>query len=247
MKSYKSDLEAIILGSILEESNTFKRINKLLRVSCFEGKNKFVFEAICKVFESKTEINLITVSRQILLDINVKFEKSKEQYTKINQYLISLCQTVCSTANLEYHALCLYEISLKEELIKELSELIKLINQDNLRLTEDLVFIREKLYEIDSDPITILDGACDYLEKNYPFESEKYQSVLDLAKSFNNFCDEIRGLFEKNNSNTNTLEKIEIDSGINELEHWPEVTKSNKGSPSTTPSKQNYNYQDIPF
>ena len=132
---YNSELEKIIIGSILIESTAFARIKGLVESEMFYNKLfQDVFSVIYDMFDKSIPIDLVTVTQKCYdLKLNEKHELLAFNISKtINQ--------VASTAHLEYHSLTIRELYLK----RLLAEIRTSINLDNDTLNEVQV-IEEKL------------------------------------------------------------------------------------------------------
>lgn len=131
---YNSELEKIIIGSILIESTAFARIKGLVESEMFYNKLfQDVFSVIYDMFDKSIPIDLVTTQKCYDLKLNEKHELLAFNISKtINQ--------VASTAHLEYHSLTIRELYLK----RLLSEIRTSINLDNDTLNEVQV-IEEKL------------------------------------------------------------------------------------------------------
>jgi replicative DNA helicase len=165
------------------------------------------------VHEAKKPIDLLTVSKQINTLENT-------DGTFLINYVTALTNRVCSTANLEYHALILIELYLKDEL-KKLAFIYKrgLIMQ-NAEMAEVMGELHQALLDPTADPLEILFGTITYLRINFPTESELYQSILDLDNEFNATALKVRKQLGSQEPQPITEKHAVMN---NEPEHWPEV------------------------
>lgn len=219
--SLKHKIECVVLGACIQEQNNFSKIQKFLLRTDFGNNNKVVFDALQCLHENNEPIDLISVCKQMLCEINATKYSEKESYAKINQYLIKLSTLISNTFNLEYYALQLAQLSIHYQLLEQLHLLLQ--NKSlSFELLEDLNYFRKSLLPYDCDPLEILDNAVHFLNLKYPNQSELYQPVLNIAHELELRCFEIRKDFtlEATNSTTQFLESFTPDS--NKIEHWPE-------------------------
>lgn len=205
--------EGVILGACLLEASAFGRVNTMLESCHFTSANVVVWDAMVAVREAKKPIDLLTVSKQI---------STLEHSSNFNfiHYAITLTNRVCSTANLEYHALVLIEIYLRDEL-KKLAFIYKrgLLNQ-NAEMAEVMGELYQALLNPLADPLDILFGTVTYLRINFPTESELYQSILDLDNEFTATALKVRKQLGANEPVTIAPQPTITNT---EPEHWPEV------------------------
>lgn len=213
MASLRSTVEGIILGACLLEATAFGRVSSMLESCHFTNANLVVWEAMVAVHEAKKPIDLLTVSKQINTLENT-------DGTFLINYVTALTNRVCSTANLEYHALILIELYLKDEL-KKLAFIYKrgLIMQ-NAEMAEVMGELHQALLDPTADPLEILFGTITYLRINFPTESELYQSILDLDNEFNATALKVRKQLGSQEPQPITEKHAVMN---NEPEHWPEV------------------------
>ena len=219
--SLKHKIECVVLGACIQEQNNFSKIQKFLLRSDFGNNNKVVFDALQSLHENNEPIDLISVSKQMLCEINATKYSEKESYAKINQYLIKLTTLISNTANLEYYALQLAQLSIHFQLQEQLHLLLQ--NKSlPLELIADLNYFKNSLLPFDSNPLEILENAVCFLNLKYPNQSELYQPILNIEHELELRCFEIRKDFtlEATNSTKQFLENFTHDS--NKIEHWPE-------------------------
>ena len=221
IRSLKHRIECIVLSSCIQEQNNFSKIQKFLLRTDFGNNNKVVFDALHYLQENSKPIDLISVSRQMLCEINATVYSEKECYAKINQYLINLTKLISNTFNLEYYALQLAQLSIHFQLLEQLHLLLQ--NKSlPLGLLDDINYFRNSLLPFDCNPLDILDKAVCFLNLKYPNQTELYQPVLNIEKELELRCFEIRKDFtlEETDSTNQFLKNFTSDS--NKIEHWPE-------------------------
>lgn len=110
-KPNDSNLEKIILGTLLLESSAIYKVMQVLNENCFYQEiNKHIYCAIIELHRDKVPIDIITVMKRLTL------------MGKLNDvggpaYLAELTNRIGSSANLEYHANILFGYAIRRELI----------------------------------------------------------------------------------------------------------------------------------
>lgn len=215
MSSIRIYTEELILGACLIENSAFLRVNKILNASNFTNQNIFIWEAIEELLLRKQPIDILTVSKKIM---ETNTENNNDQvFKRVSIHLMELTQRVCSTANLEYHALVLIELHLKDSL-KQLSFIYKKQAAMNLQFAEDMGELFNMLMPADCDPLELLFNTVSYLRINYPNESELYQSILDLANDFTKQAIVVR---RELGEEKKVEEKVIVNPKIVLQEDWP--------------------------
>lgn len=230
----RSTVEGIILGACLLEASAFGRVNTMLESCHFTDANVVVWDAMAAVKESKKPIDLLTVSKQI---------STLEHSSNFNfiHYATTLTNRVCSTANLEYHALVLIEIYLRDEL-KKLAFIYKRgMLMQNAEMAEVMGELYQALLNPLADPLDILFGTVTYLRINFPTESELYQSILDLDNEFTATALKVRKQLGANEPVT--IAPLPTITNT-EPEHWPEVKTKAKEMAKEAESKMHLEVQE---
>jgi hypothetical protein len=214
MASLRSTVEGIILGACLLEASAFGRVSSMLESCHFTNANLVVWEAMVAVNEAKKPIDLLTVSKQLST-----LEYASNDFN-VMSYTASLMNRVASTANLEYHALILIELYLKEELAKLAFIYKRGLIMQNAEMAEVMGELYQALLNPLADPLEILFGTITYLRINFPTESELYQSILDLDNEFNATALKVRKQLGTKATTPITAKPAVMN---NEPEHWPTV------------------------
>ncbi len=132
---YNTELETIIIGSVLIEYTAFARIKGLVEHGMFY--NQFfsdVFGVMEQMFERSIPIDLATVTQECYN------KKLNEKHELIGYNLSLTTNMVGSTGHIEYHSLVIRELYLK----RLLHEIKNSIDSDNDTLSE-VTLIEEKL------------------------------------------------------------------------------------------------------
>ena len=136
------DLEEVVLGAMMIDKKGVDEVIDMLSPDAFyKDANKYIFEAIFKLFESSEPIDLLTVSSQLKKD-------SKLDIAGGDFYLISLTQKVSSSAHIEFHARIILQKFIQRSLIKISNEII----EDSYDETKDVFDLLDRaearLYEV---------------------------------------------------------------------------------------------------
>jgi replicative DNA helicase len=188
------EAESSCLASILLSKEALLKVIEILQPEDFylEG-NRYIFEAILELERKNLPIDLITL-KQRLIDLN-RFE-----HVGGDQAIVELYQTTSTSANAEYYAKRIKELSLRRRLI-DVSTVAAHKCYDMSRDTEELMDEVEKDIftvterRITSDFISIADvlqGTMHDIGKMY--ESKK--AVTGIATGFNRLDETLTGLHE---------------------------------------------------
>ncbi len=223
--SLKHNIECVVLGACIQEQNNFSKIQKFLLRTDFRNKNMVVFDALQYLHENSKPIDLISVSKQMLIGIKATKDSEKDKYTIISKYLIDLTKFNSNTSNLEYSALLLAQLSIQNQLLEQMHLLLQ-NNSLPFELLVDLNYLRNSLLPSDCDPLEILDNAVIFLNLKYPNQSELFQPILKIAHELELRCFDIRKDYTlKASDSTNQILK-NFTSDSNKIEHWPESSNN---------------------
>lgn len=137
-KHYSNDLEDALIGAIMLEGTAFARVFDILKPEMFyRTENQKIFGAICEMFDQNIPIDLLTVADYLIrIKGIVDFNGSNVGYA-----LAKKNSVVTSTANIEYHALCLKQMWVEREMINITHGGI----DSNLDGLEQLAVVRDKI------------------------------------------------------------------------------------------------------
>ena len=137
---YDEDLEKAILGAIMIEPTAFGRCYGILTDDCFYfERHKWLFKTILAMWNKNEPVDMVTVCLRV--------NQAPESQGSVSDYAytISDCvKNICSTANLEFHALILREMLIKRELLKMTTAHIS----GNVDALEELDKIEERIREL---------------------------------------------------------------------------------------------------
>lgn len=107
-----SDVEEVVLGSILLDSTVIDRIVSDFTENLFyEWKNRLIARTILELYKNNTAIDIVTLVNNLM---------KKEQLDDVGGavYVSQLTSNVASTSNIEYHIRILQQESLRRRLIE---------------------------------------------------------------------------------------------------------------------------------
>ncbi len=136
------DLEEVVLGAMMIDKKGVDEVIDILSPDAFyKDANKYIFEAIFKLFENSEPIDLLTVSSQLKKD-------AKLELVGGDFYLISLTQRVSSSAHIEFHARIILQKFIQRSLIKISNEIIEDAYDETKDVFDLLDQAEAKLYEV---------------------------------------------------------------------------------------------------
>lgn len=156
------DLEEVVLGAMMIDKKGIDEVIDILNPDVFyKQAHKFIFEAIVKLFEESSAIDLLTVSNQLKKD--GVLEKCGGEF-----YLIQLTQKVASSAHIEFHARIILQKYIQRSLIKISNEIIEEAYDEGIDVFDLLDTAESKLYDV--------------TQGNIKRSSETAQSLVTQAK-----------------------------------------------------------------
>jgi len=136
------DLEEVVLGAMMIDKKGIDEVIDILSPSVFYKKaHQHIFEAIVKLFEESSAIDILTVSTQLRKD--KLLEKIGGEY-----YLVQLTQKVASSAHIEFHARIIQQKYIQRTLIKISNEIIEEAYDEGTDVFDLLDNAESKLYEV---------------------------------------------------------------------------------------------------
>jgi len=136
------DLEEAVLGAMMIDKKGIDEIIDILSPDVFYKKaHQHIFEAIVKLFEDSSAIDLLTVSAQLKKD--KVLDKVGGEF-----YLIQLTQKVASSAHIEFHARIIQQKYIQRSLIKISNEIIEEAYDEGTDVFDLLDSAESKLYEV---------------------------------------------------------------------------------------------------
>lgn len=155
------ELEEAVLGALmLDEDAVYKNIQLLHTEYFYRRENQLIFTAILKLFEQSKQVDLLTVTQQLMLD-------GRLEEVGGSMYLSQLTNRVVSSAHLEFHARILSEKFIQREIIRISTETLS------------------AAYDETTDVLNLLDKTerdlMDIDEKNFHSEYHSMQDVMKTA------------------------------------------------------------------
>jgi replicative DNA helicase len=161
------EAEASLLGSILIDPEAINKIADMIEPSDFyDSRHSIIFEAICRLFEKRRPIDILTLTSQLSDETNLEQVGGASYITELTNY-------VPSAAHIEQYADIIKQKSLRRKLIKSSQGIVELgydeakPMQDLLEMAETELFsvskrnVRQDLVKIE----TILDQSFERLDE----------------------------------------------------------------------------------
>lgn len=175
------DLEEGVLGAILLEKSTLKKVVEILRPESFYKEAHYLIYEACVKLDAKGEpIDLLTVTQQLR-------ETGNLENVGGQVYIARLTNKVASSANTEYHARIIAEKYMAREIIRVSNEAIKLAYDETADVF-DLHDLTTKQFDkiiqtnVKSQAICLADVVPDWLKELYERSlSEKPATGLPSA------------------------------------------------------------------
>lgn len=160
------ELEEAVLGALMLEKDALTEVVDVLRPESFYlEKHKLIYNAIINLFGKSEPVDLLTVTNELRL--SGELEMAGGAY-----YVTQLTSKVNSAANIEYHARIISERSIKRDLIRISSEILKDAYEDTTDVFELLDRTEQAMFEVSesnirknySDMKTLMREAVEELE-----------------------------------------------------------------------------------
>ncbi len=160
-----TDLEETVLGALMLEKDALTTVIDILKPESFYKEAHIkIYEAIVMLFNKSEPIDLMTVTQQ--LRKNGTLEIAGGAY-----HVAELTTRVNSSANIEYHARIITEMSIKRELIKISSE----IQQDAFEDTEDVFELLDRTEQ------SLFEISESHIRKNYSnMQSLMHEAIMEI-------------------------------------------------------------------
>ena len=126
------DVEEAVIGALLVEPNCVDDAMEELTPSCFYSeKHRMIFEAMTRLVNSHTSIDLLTVKEQLLVDGNLEAVGGVVE-------LAQLSQKISAAAHVEFYVKLLKEKCIKRELITAAYDILKNSYDEGVKV-DDLI------------------------------------------------------------------------------------------------------------
>lgn len=136
---FEESLENPVLGACMLDKEAFSKIRNFIKTPevFHQPENQTVFKAIQQLTKKGIPIDMVTVNNQIKKmgligdkaappqDLKGRKLREFEKFAVHSSWIVSLTNTVASTANVEAHAAMLYQIFMQREAIRKSILLIK--------------------------------------------------------------------------------------------------------------------------
>ena len=126
------DVEEAVIGALLVEPNCVDDVMEELTPSCFYSeKYRMIFEAMTRLVNGHTSIDVLTVREQLVIDGNLEAVGGVVE-------LAQLSQKIGAAAHVEFHVKLLKEKCIKRELITAAYDILKNSYDDGVKV-DDLI------------------------------------------------------------------------------------------------------------
>lgn len=176
-----TDIEEIVLGAILLSSDDFTEVSDILTPDSFyDDKHKYVYEAIVKLAEQNSDIDILTVTNQVKKD-------GKLEIVGGAYFISQLTNRVASSANIESHAMILKQYQMRRDVISLSQDLLEAAyddTNDSIELVDYLMSRAVKVSDVGSvnevtDNIEIIKELSQRIEY-----AQKHQGVTGTPCGF---------------------------------------------------------------
>ncbi|MBN2039056.1 MAG: replicative DNA helicase [Spirochaetes bacterium] len=188
------EAEASCLASVLLSKDALVRISSILDADDFYlDKHKIIYEAILELEKKSTPIDLLTLKQRL---------SDKQLFDTIggDQALLELYQSVSTSANAEFYAGRIKELSLRRKIIHVCTEVIEKC-YDKSKDTEELIDeVESDIFKVTERRITSdfmsIEAVMDDTMKNVRAVYETKLPVTGIATGFNDLDYLLTGLHE---------------------------------------------------
>jgi len=136
------ELEEAVLGSImLEKDSIFIVIQYLKPESFYKDSHQKIFRAMLKLFESKKQIDILTVTEQLRKEKNIDEVGGPH-------YISKLTQRIAGSAHIENHSMIVAEKYMKREMIRISSELQTMAFDDSNDISDVIDYNSSELMKL---------------------------------------------------------------------------------------------------
>jgi replicative DNA helicase len=136
------DVEQIVLGALLLDEEAVSIAIEAIDASYFyKPAHKVIFNAVMEMFESKTEIDLVTLTEQL---------KRSKQFDEVGgaYYLAEIANSTPSSANLKNYLAIVKQKALSRRLISECTNIIDKAYDQKDDINDMLDYAESKVFEI---------------------------------------------------------------------------------------------------
>ena len=123
-------VEAAVLGALMLEAGAYRQISGIIKSESFYLDNhRIIFEVIKSLSDSNKPIDLLTVTKSL---------HDKNQLDEIGGPLVitQMTSRVASAAHIQYHAYIIAQLSMRRQLIRESSQFIASLYDNEIELDE---------------------------------------------------------------------------------------------------------------
>lgn len=137
-----NNIEEAVLGALMIDKDAIALVVDILRAESFyKDAHQEIYKAILSLFEKSEPTDILTVSEE--LKKLGTLEQIGGEFT-----LLTMCERVASSANVEFHARIISQKFIQRELIRTSTEIIKSAYEDTTDVLELLDRSEQSLFEI---------------------------------------------------------------------------------------------------
>ena len=136
------ELEKSILSCILNESDTFDIVIRILRPECFYVKQyELIYKAICELSQEEKPFDVLSVVNQCKR--NESIEEIGGQYA-----LTMIYSSFTSSTSVEYHSYIVLDMFIKREMIQLFTENVSLLYKDSTDILDVYTAVYDRLEDM---------------------------------------------------------------------------------------------------
>ncbi|MDH5367915.1 MAG: replicative DNA helicase [Cyclobacteriaceae bacterium] len=172
------DLEKAVLGALMLEKDALTTVVDILKPESFyKDQHQEIYSAIQELFKNSEPIDMLTVTNQLRKDAKLEFVGGA-------YYITELTRGVNSSANIEFHARIVSQMSIKRELIRIASEVQKDAYEDTTDVFQLLDKTESSLFEVSES----------HVRKNYDNMSNLMSRAMKELQERKNHKDGLTGV-----------------------------------------------------
>ncbi|MDR2834592.1 MAG: replicative DNA helicase [Bacteroidales bacterium] len=136
------ELEKVVLGALLLESEAIERIIDILtNKSFYDTNHQIIYESICSLYRKNVAIDYLTVNNDL---------KAKEKLQTIGgtSYLVNLTNNLATSSHIEHHSRILEQKHIQRELIKAGIEIQDIAFDKDEDIENMVDFAEKKIFDI---------------------------------------------------------------------------------------------------